>query len=415
MMRLKVAFRNVFRNKGRSALSILMIAGAVAGIVQFRGFARDTMQALERVVIDSQYGHVQVASQAYWDNMPGERKARLLTDHEELARKIAALPGVTRVSGRLGFFGLLSNGETTVSAKVAAFDPAKEKELGASLNTLDGKLLADPDANEMIIGSGMQKQLSVKPGDTLTMLVYTFDGIVNAVDFKVTGIYSAGTEEVDNFVVMMPLKAAQLLADTPKVETLSVRAARIEDTDAVRARVEALLRSTEGTGAPAAAPARLSARTWVELSELFRKVDSFYKTQNAIVEGILMVLVLLGILNTVGMTVYERTGEIGTVRALGETDRDVVLQFTLEGAILGAIGVVLGWALGLIVAVTLSSAGITMDMPGAALPIPVNIVLVPSAFITAGLVTWLTAIAATWYPSIRATRMSIVEALKRNI
>lgn len=412
MMRFKLAFRNVFRNKGRSGLSILMIAGAVAGIIQFRGFARDTMQSLEHVVINSQYGHVQVGSQAYWDNLPGDRKARLLPDPQGLAKAIGAIPGVVRVSGRLGFFGLLSNGETTVSAKVAAYDPALEKELGASLITLDGKLLGDPDAHEMIIGSGMQKQLNSKPGDTLTMLVYTFDGIVNAMDFTVTGIFSAGTEEVDNFVVMMPLKAGQMLADTTQVETLSVRATSIEATDGVRARIQELFRAD---GGGASGPKKLSARTWLELSEFFRKVDSFYKTQNTIVEAILMVLVLLGILNTVGMTVYERTGEIGTVRALGERNRDVILQFTLEGAILGFIGVVLGWILGVIIAVSLSSAGITIAMPGAASEVPVNIVLVPSAFLVSGGVTWITAIVATWYPSIRATRMAIVEALKRNI
>jgi len=73
---------------------------------------------------------------------------------------------------------------------------------------------------------------------------------------------------------------------------------------------------------------QLRARSWRDLATLFRQVEKFYAVQNRLVEGILLALMFLGILNTISMTVVERTGEIGTLRSMGESSKDIVSQLS---------------------------------------------------------------------------------------
>src|SRR5208283_2813244 len=88
------------------------------------------------------------------------------------------------------------------------------------------------------------------------------------------------------------------------------------------------------------------AKPWSELSEYYNQVDSFFHTQNGVIAFIILCLVVLGVLNTIGMSIYERVGEIGTLRALGETERAILVQFLIEGGILGVIGAFTGVVVG---------------------------------------------------------------------
>ena len=81
-MRLRIAFRNVFRHRGRTFLSVLMIVGAVTGLLLFRGFAENTMMLLQRVEIEYETGHMQAATHDYWEQSPGKRSKFFIHDHK---------------------------------------------------------------------------------------------------------------------------------------------------------------------------------------------------------------------------------------------------------------------------------------------------------------------------------------------
>lgn len=406
MMRLKIAFRNIVRNRGRSSIGILMIAGSVLGIVSFRGFSGHILHLLKDTVIDNRYNHIQVATQSYWNLDPGPRKLQLLSDPRPLMDRVSSVPGVTMVSARLGFFGLISNGETTISAQGVGYDPAKETHLQKSLSVEQGRGLQPGSKSDVVIGAGLQKRLNAKVGDTLTVISYTLDGVVNAADLRVAGIFRIGTEDVDAHVFMLPLASAQTLLDTDAVESVTVRLAETDATDSLLPKIDSLARSFNSD---------LRARSWYEISDHYRQIERFYRVQNNVIETILVSLVILSILNSVGMSVYERTGEIGTVRALGERPSTVVLQFLLEGSMLGLLGIFLGWLLSAAASLILRSLDLKMVLPNASFPVPIRIELMPQAFLVAGGIGLFAAVVATLIPSLRASRLSIVEALRRNI
>ena len=243
-------------------------------------------------------------------------------------------------------------------------------------------------------------------GDNLTVVGYTYDGAVNAMDLEVAGVFSTGMSEIDNITFLIPLKAAQALLDTDTVENIVVLLDMDTALGGARAAIDDILRG-------AAKP--LLTRPWYDLADLYRQVVAYYKVQNRVFEFIILSLVLLGIMNTVSNSIYERTGEIGTLRALGDREIDIIVQFVLEAATLAALGILIGFGLGAVLAHIVTASDIPIVLPGASVPLTIRIDLMPQAFVQAACLAFSTTVVAAFFPSLHAARLNIVEALKRNI
>lgn len=405
-VRLKIAFRNICRHRGRTVVSLLMVAGSAIGQIQFAGFASYILANTQRIMIDNQYGHIQIAEWDHWNLTPGKRMNQLMSGFHDLKKTLQELPGVESVSERLTFFGLLSSGEITTSAKGIGYDPEKEVHFNKNLEITEGKGLTSRTEASTIVGNGLRKKINAKVGDTITVLSYTLDGVVNAVDLKINGIFTTHNAEVDEYLFMVPIQATQTLLDTERVEILSIRLLDTKKTNAIRPLIDEVTQKYKSS---------LKSKTWYELSEFYRQVEKFFQAQNRIIELILLSIVFLGVMNTVGMSVHERTGEIGTLRALGEKPRSIVMQFLTEGLMLGFLGAMIGMVGGWLLAKFVSGLSLTMQMPGTSSPVPIEIDIVPLAFLQAFLVAMLASGLATWWPAHRATKISVVEALRRNV
>ncbi len=400
----RIALRNVMRNRRRTVLNVLMIAAGIAAIVIFEGFAYNLVRKLEAIAINAQFGHLQVASDKTWElSAKDSPKSRLIRLTPELLAKINKVPGVAYASGRITFYGLINNGEQSISARGVAFDTAVEKAQLENIRTIDGRNLNAGSKFEVIMGKGLRDQIGLEVGSQVTLLGYTYDGSVNALDCELVGIFRSGLSEVDNSTFFIPLATAQKLLDTDGLERLVVQLDRTPDTDHVRDVIKAEL--PEGTGV----------RTWRELAVYYRQVVEYFEMQNTVIQWILMLLALLAIGNIVGMSISERTGEIGTVRALGNSRRLVLVQFITEGLILGMMGGICGCVLGYFLAHFLTYLQIPIMTPGATSAFPMEVDVLPSAFLRAFIIMSLMAVFATLIPAYRASRVEIVEALKRNI
>lgn len=404
-MRFKLALRNISRHRLRSMLSIGMIAGAVVSMIVFRGFSNYSLEALKRIAAENQYGHMQMAYEKYWSPGKESRKEKMF-ELATLNNLKNTHPYLEKISGRLSFFGLVSNGDLSVGAKIIGVDTENEPTFSKSMRILSGNFVSSKDAKEVMIGSLLSKQLNVHPGDYVTVLTNTVDGVMNAMDLTVSGIYTAGIDEIDGQVIYMPLMTTQSILDTTNVDLAVFKFNKLEDAEKHE---EELSKSVKSINP------QYKVRTWRDLAVLFRQVDKFYGVQNTIVEGILLALMFLGILNTVSMTVVERTGEIGTLRSLGESRKDIVKQFLLESFVISIIGVIVGLFSSLILIQIIHAAHIMTEMPGASIPFQIRINFLFSAVFFSSLLAIVTAIIATYIPAMRASKMDIVEALRKNI
>ena len=404
-LRLKVAFRNVFRNRRRTVLNVLMISGGVSSMILFQGFAHRMVEGLRETTIRTQTGHLQVATKAYWNKTARTQGQSLIPDYSNLLKEIKETPHVRYASGRLTLFGLLTNGDKSHSAQGVSFDPAAEANRTRAFRFIKGHGLSAGMPFEIALGKGLAKRIAAKPKDRITLLANTFDGAVNAMDMEVSGIFETAIAEFDDNSFILPLSTAQTLLDTKGVEQIVVGLDHTTSTRPILASLDRGLKSSYPS---------LRVRPWYEVAQLYNQVASFNRVQNKAFQFIMVTLVLLSILNTVGMSIMERTGEIGTVRALGETGRSVVLQFVLEGIFLGLLGGLGGVLAGSLIAHLVNVSKVTMQLPGASSVFIVEIHLLKRSIQDGLVLAVFTAVAASLLPALRASRMNVCEALRRN-
>lgn len=404
-MRFKIALRSITRHRLRSLLSIGMIAGAVCSIILFHGLADFVLQALRNIAAENQYGNMQVAKVKYWNPGKESRKERLF-HLDELKYIKEAHPEVTGISGRLSFFGLISNGDLSIGGKIIGIDTLGEPNFNKSMRVMSGQFFRENDAKEGMIGQLLAKQMNVKPGDNITVLTNTIEGVMNAMDLTVSGIFSAGIDEIDAQVIYIPLALTQSILDTPNVDIAVLKFNSLPQAEQ-QAKIINNELEKENT--------KLMARTWRELAALFRQAEKFYGVQNRLIECILLALMFLGILNAVSMTVVERTGEIGTLRSFGESRTDIICQFVLESLLLTAVGTIVGAIASYFIIGAIQAANIVTEMPGASVPFTLRLNFLFSAVWYASFLAFFTSVIATYIPARRAAHMNIVDALRKNI
>lgn len=408
-MLIRLAFRNLFRNSRRTLMSLIMIAGGFASVVVFQGFAAAILEDIRWGAVNSQFGHIQIASQKLWD--PGSDdvfRDRQLEQPEELKKKVAALGDIKSVSARQFFYGLASTGEQSVSAQIIGFEPHLETELISKEMIIEGATFTPPAkpgqiVYEAAVGEGLARLLRAKPGQTLTIIGQTADGGINAIDAEIKFLFRTVVQEIDDTTVYVPLSLSQKVLDSDGAERVVIKLKDHDMVGEMLPKVKAIL--PEGT----------QARGWRELSRLYNQTERYFETQNAVVAGIILALILLSITSTVGMSVSERTGEIGTMRALGDTKPAILRLFAFEGLLLGGIGGVIGAILGYAISVVLTAVKVPIVLPGATQPIPVRVLQLPSAYILAFILTVFAAFLATMIAARRASQMNIVDALKKNV
>ncbi len=402
-LRWRLAFRNTFRHGRRTALNLAMIAGGVAMLLIFEGFVQRLVVGLRETTIRTQTGHLQIAKENYWNKTLKSPKDGLIQGYKKVLREVRANPHVRYASGRLNFFGLISKRERSVSAQGVSFDPKVEHSRNRSFRYVAGHGLTSTKPFQIALGYGLSKKLGAKAGDSLVVMSQTYDGVVNALDMEVSGVFRTAISDFDDNTFLVTLGAAQKLLDTKAVETIVIGLDHTFSTIPIRRALDKSL-SLKWP--------ELQVQPWYRQAKLYAQVASFNRVQNRIFQSIILSLVLLSILNTIGMSVYERTQEIGTLRALGETRGSVIWQFVLEGAILGFLGGVLGAVLGTLLSLGINWSQMQVVMPGASAPLNIEVVLTWSSVKGAWILAIMTATLAAVIPAIRASRMKVVEALR---
>jgi putative ABC transport system permease protein len=239
----------------------------------------------------------------------------------------------------------------------------------------------------------------------VTVLVNTAEGAMNTLDFEVVGVFQSFSKDYDARAVKVPLAAAQELLAARGVNLLVLSLERTRDTAAVVAQAREL-----------AARRGLDVKAWSELNDFYEKTVELYDRQFGVLRLIILAMVLLSVVNSVNMSLFERVGEFGTMRAVGDRGRKIFLLVMIEGAILGLLGAAVGVLLGIAVAVAISVIGIPMPPPpNANLGYTAAIRLVPAVIAGAFLTGWIATLLASLLPAWRVSRIPVVEALRQNV
>jgi len=400
----KLAFRNVFRHKTRTALTLAAIALGVVGLILTGGFVEDIFTQLREATIYSQLGHLQVYKAGYYSFGRRTPYQYMIANAEKELVKFRALPHVVDVTPRINFSGLLSNGRTSFPIIGEGVDPEKELKLSRYLIISSGRQLQKKDAYGVLLGQGVASVLKLKPGDRAMLLLNTPEGALNTLDFEVIGTFQTFSKDYDDRAIRIPLSAAWELLATKSVHGLVFALNDSASTDSVAALLKAKLPAQE-----------FEVKTWYELSDFYQKTVELYRRHFGVLRLIILGMVLLSVVNSVNMNIYERTGEFGTLMALGNRRGRVFRLVIAENVILGFIGGSLGAIIGTVAALSISAVGIPMPpMPNTNIGYTAYIRPVPSEIRLAFLIGFVATILASMWPAWKASRLPVVEALRQN-
>ncbi|MGA9526459.1 MAG: FtsX-like permease family protein [Myxococcaceae bacterium] len=417
MSLLRIALRNLARNRRRTALCIAAIVFGVVAAVAARGFVTAQHRALLDAAVHGDVGAIQVHREGYSRAVHRSPLEFRIEDSENLRQRISAVEGVVAVAPRIHFGAMLAMPEVegaeepppSTYLQLTAIDPSVEfRALPSRTQALNaGAWPRDSEDKGLVLHRELARALELAPGaapanESLwpALLATDPDGAIRG-----ELVYLKGT--VDNLAPgdtrfgIVPLKTAQsLLGMEGHVTGYAVRVEELHDLEQTRA----ALASALGEG--------WEVKTW---RERLPHVRELVETQDAVFDAftlIFLFVALLGVVNAQLMSVMERIPEIGTMLALGTRRAQVRRLFLLEGAFLGALGAALGIAAGGAVVVVMHHLGIRLPLAGAS----ADVVLRPAVTATyLGLVFAAVALGATAsaaWPAARASRLRPVEALR---
>jgi putative ABC transport system permease protein len=400
---LKLAWRNIWRNRRRTVISVLALALGVTAIVSINSVREVAYGQMIRGITTGLVGHVQVHARGYQSS---PEMTSLVPDPVTVeARLEQAVPGA-RLERRVVGAGLAGSDDTSTAVMVMGIEPGIPS-TDALLKIEQGRGLGVAPDREVVIGTGLARELRLAPGGEMVLVGQAADGSLANDRFKVVGIADTGSADANQTAVFLHLADAQAFFSLNQgVHQIIVRLPTDEED---LSRPVSLLRGALDLSS-------LEVLPWTEmLPELKSAIDAKRKNMR-VVDFIVFLIVALGILNTMTMSTFERTREFGVMASLGTRRRRVLAMVLLEALLQGAIGLLAGIALAWVLlhaigTVDYSSLTAGTDILGAHLGV-VRLTLNPGAVSEAAVVTFLTMLAGALAPAMRASRLKPVEATR---
>ncbi|HWT65284.1 MAG TPA: ABC transporter permease [Terracidiphilus sp.] len=402
---LLLAFRNVFRNRRRTVMTLLMVGGGVAGLLLVGGFFAFMFRGLRESTIRNGLGHIQIFTAEHFKRDEVHVLDTGIRDWQKVAQGVRAGKHVRGVAPRIEFYGMLSNGVKSSVFMGSAVQPDMEQAMGFSPRVTSGRdLTANANGEvEALVGLGVARSMNVKVGDGLTILAVTADGALNGLDVQVVGIVNTGFKDLDDRYLRITLPSAQRLLSSDRVTNLVVGLDNTDSTDAVAAELAPQLNTP---GQP------LVEKKWIELAAYYKQVRTLFSGIFLFLGVIVFFMVLMASVNTLLMAMFERTREIGTMLAMGTPRRWIVALFMAEATLLGVFGAAAGVIGGNAIGLLLNASGLHLPPPpGTDVPMAFKVIIGPALGTGASLMVMISLTLASILPAIRASRLQITEAL----
>ena len=406
MLFFNMAWRNVWRNRRRSLLTVMAISLGLGFNIFMRAIGDGFHEQMVDNSVRSHIGHLVVHRAGYHDD-PGINKTLPSPDAVESA--IQSLPDLRAYSLRVLGDGLASTAENSAGVAIVGVDPAMERKVTTiSRGIVKGHYLREGEVRPVLIGARLAVNLKAGIGDKVVLLVQAADGSMGANLFRVVGIFRSGAPELDSGMAFILRKDAQELFSLQNRET------------------EAVVLLNSSLGVPAAqqslqsklAGKDVEVLTWYQvepfLLQFIQLDDAFFY----IIVIIFFVVISIGILNTIMMSVFERVREFGVMMALGTKPRQIVKMVVEEAFVLALVGAVIGSAIGISSSLYFATAGMNLSSwaeGAAALGMTSTVVytrLTAANVVISNLAVLVVVVLVGLYPALHASRLRPVEAIR---
>lgn len=404
MIFVKLAWRNVLRNKRRTLLSATAIGIGVATIIFTDALMIGWKDLMIKNATSTYMGEAQIHQKSFRQMFETDKT---IPNHTEICKKLDNESKVKNWSSRTQSFAMISSAANSYSIAVSGVDPIKERPISKIDDNIKlGEFIQKDDKNSILIGSKLADILEVELDDKIVLTVANAEtGDMSQDMFRIRGIFDFGIREMDRNMAFISLKASQeLFGIGDKINEIVILFNNLNLKDKIELPFWNELREND----------EIAAESWLQLQPELGAVLEMIDYSIYILGAILFLVVAADIINTLFMSLYERMYEFGILRAVGTRSFNLGKLILLESACLALISSIIGIIAGFLVTFYFSKRGI--DYSGTEF---VNVsmdfvypVLKLKQFIIYPIITICFTIITGLYPAIYATRIKIAKTLK---
>lgn len=399
-----LALRNLGRAPVRTGLTVSAIGFGLAAFIFIASFAR----GYGAQVVDNATGMLSGDAQVQRAGFKATLNPALtLPDSEQMLGRLRAAPGVAAASPRVQALAMASSPARSEAIMLVGVDPVQEERVTFLHRAVKaGHYLRAGHDREIVVGRKLSELLHTGLGEKVVVMVQDARGQLASEAFVVAGIFDTGSHSFDKAIAHITLPGAQrLLGLGGQATGISLR---VQDREAL----DSVLRGV----APLAAGPDVKVLAWQELMPEVQQLSEIIQRVLSFLLAIVLAMVGMAVVNTVLMSVMERTREFGTMLALGSPPGLIVRLVLFEAGLLGAFGTAAGVLLGLFLAGLHMANGVSLKTHGmTAIPGTTDVVFPQLTLpMVAGpaLAMPLVVLLAGLLPALRASRLKPVEALR---
>ena len=423
LLLVQIGWRNLWRNPRGTLLTALAMGLGLALLLISLGLLDGNHEQMVGNAVRFGSGHVVVQPQGYQDSGSQELllPAPVVPAIKALLQTDATIHGLRGVSPRLLASGLLSSAANADGVRIQGVVPNEERAVSLiPQRIVQGNYLTDDGQSSVVIGAELARKLAVTIGGKVVLMTQAVQppdiggvdegpGEMRSTLLRVGGIFRTGVEAIDSHIIQLQLPELQtLLGVSDRVTQVAVLLEHEGDSQLVG---EGLRKRLAGVAVEV-----LPWRTAMpSLARIFLLDDAF----NYVMNGVVLAVVGLGILNTILMRVIERRYEFGLCSALGLLPAQLVFMVIGESLALAAMSLALGLVLGLSVEHYFATSGLDLrwffksSLPTAMVFDPIIYARLSPTRIASSLgIVFLMATIISFYPALKAARTELPGALR---
>lgn len=402
-MLLKLAWRNIWRNKRRSQIVFGSIVVGIIATLFMNGFMNGMVYQMLDNQISSNISHIQIHKKGFNDNKIVQS---FIPNYDLVEKELKRNPGVKSYSKRVITFGLISSARNSAGVYINGIIPEMEKDVSNIKESMISGSYLTGKKQEIIIGKKLAEKLEVDIGDKIVVMSNTPDGTIGSEMFRIVGLFKTVSSSFDKSYIYIPITSAQSMLDIKN--NIFEFAIITNDPQNVELTKSSILKNLNDD---------YEVLSYNDLLPLLIFQIETTKQSMWIFYIIIALALIFGIVNSMLMSVFERIQELGVLMSIGMKNRKIFFMIIWEAFILGLFGTIVGVVLGYLIVLPFQYWGLDFSIYSESLEsFGLGAIIYPSISIEELislliLIPFISIIAAI-YPAIKAIKLEPINAMR---